>query len=156
MEELGTFFRDLEETYNDYISAVSRAACYAEEHPEIEYSGLIETFDLELEDYRADQLLERELVEAQNMSMRVQDEIQRLSKEIQIYRERKDEKPEEFFLLGEKFSELKQQFTDLDSELTDIMRQFDRTEEPEIEKQRSIIGSREAENLAGQITYEPR
>lgn len=156
MEALKTYFEELEHAYDSYIKTASETACYAIEHPEISYNGSLETFELGLDDYSTDQLLEQGLIETQNQSLKVQDKIQRLSREMEKYRERKDDKPKSFFHLGERFSELKTQFRELDSEITDMMKEFDRTDKEKIQKQRSIIGTREAEKITASIDYEPR
>lgn len=156
MEELKTYFDELEDVYDSFVSTASEVACYAVEHPELEYDGTLETLELELTDYRAERLLEEGLVEAQNLSTKLQDSIQEFSKEMKLYRDRKDEKPEEFFNLGDMFSELREQFREIDSEVTELMREFDRTDVPEINKQRAVIGTREGGKLASQINYEPR
>lgn len=142
METLECYFEELEQIYGSFVSTASDVACYASEHPEIDYNGSLSVFDLELTDYEADKRLEKGLVEAQNLSIKIHDNIQKLSKEIKVYRERKDKKPDKYFHLADRFSNL--------------MRQFDQSEEPGIDKQKSIIGTMEAEKLVGQISYEPK
>lgn len=152
MEALKTCYEDVEEAFDEFVYTASETACYAVEHPEVDYDGTLETVALSLEHFEVDELLEEEIVEAQNAKVLMQDRIQKLEKEMKIYRETHDERPEEYFQLGDQFSEIKNQFREIDDELKDIIQQFDRTEKPEkAGPENSFTGK-----LSGFLPFKPK
>lgn len=156
MKRLNSYFNEVEEAYEEFITHASRAATYAEEHDEIEYTGELNTVALAVEEEEAYEMLEDELIEAQNHSVKTQDKINKLSKEMKKYRESKEDPPSEYFDLGDELSNIREQFNTLDSEITELMKQTNRTKREELNKQRSVIGNQEADRLVSQIPYEPK
>jgi|APHM01.1.fsa_nt_gi hypothetical protein len=156
MEELRSYLEDVVEKYGDFISEASRAASYAAKHPRFDYDGELDTVNLSLQESTAYESLEESLVDAQNLSAEMRNSINKLSKEMKIYRERKDNIPDEYYKLGDRLSRIREQFHKRDKEITDLMKQAERTERQELGKQRSIIGNKDAERLAKQIPFEPK
>ena len=127
MEELQDDFSDVRESYDEFLHRAVRAVNYAEEHPELEYYGSLDTVELSLQPEAAELRLEESLLEAQNQGLKVQNNIHRLTSEMMDYRDNQEDKPSEYYRLGEDFDYLKKNFHEIHREIETLAEEFEKT-----------------------------